>query len=369
MSVLLVLALLAQSTDFLTEGNRALDAQQYDRAVELFSKAATADPKDYAAQFQLGLAYSLLGKDAEAIPHYKSALEFMPGLYEAELNLGLSLLRSQNATEALPHLEAAAEKKPTVTAESALARALVQQKRLTEAEPHYRKAANLDASRKPDLLELAAAYEEAKKPAEAIAIYREFPEHAGAQKRLGLLLKAAGQGTESIAALEAAAAQSPTDANLVALAQAYLAAKRVTDAEAVAARAVSAQPKDSGLRLFYGRILRDQRKFPAAATQFLAAAQIKPDSVEAWNELAAALSIMDQYQQSITALDKVRSLGAESPGNLFLRALALDHLQQLKEALAAYQAFLGVSESKFPDQEFQARGRIRVLELEIRKRK
>src|SRR5258708_33994993 len=85
--------LLAQSPDLMEQGNQALDAKQYDRAVELFTHAAGADPKDYAAEFQLGLAYSLLGKDAEAVPHYKAALALKPGFYEAQLNLGLSLLR------------------------------------------------------------------------------------------------------------------------------------------------------------------------------------------------------------------------------------------------------------------------------------
>jgi tetratricopeptide (TPR) repeat protein len=369
MSVLLVLALLVQSTDFLSEGNRALDAKQYERAAELFSKAAEADPKDYAAQFQLALTYSMLGKDAEAISHYKTTLDLMPGLYEAELNLGLSLLRSQNSSEAVSHLETAVSKKSTVIGESALARALVQQKRASDADPHYRKAAELDAARKPDLMELASAYEQEQKPAEAIAIYREFPNDVNAQQRLGVLLKASGDTNASLAALEAAATQSPTDVNLVTLAKAYLSAKRFTDAENTAARASAAQPKDADLRLFYGRILRDERKFPAAATQFLAAAQIKPDSVEAWNELAAVLTVAEQYQQAIAALDRVRALGAETPGNLFLRALSLDHLQQMKEALAAYNAFLASSQGKFPDQEIQARGRVRVLELDIKKRK
>ena len=76
-----------------------------------------------------------------------------------------------------------------------------------------------------------------------------------------------------------------------------------------------------------------------ASEQFLAAAQLKPDSVEAWNELASALINSENYLQGLAALDRVKALGKETPGDLFFRAISLDKLRQLKPALAAYQAF------------------------------
>ena len=103
----LFVALLAQSANVVEDGSKALDAKQYDRAIELFTQAAAADPRDYAAQFQLALTYSLLGRDADAIPHYKATLGLKPGLYEAELNLGLSLLRTNDPVAAIPHFRAA----------------------------------------------------------------------------------------------------------------------------------------------------------------------------------------------------------------------------------------------------------------------
>src|ERR1700680_5126483 len=132
---IVLLVFLAQSADFQADGVKALDAKQYDVAVESFTKAVAADPKDYAARFQLGLAYSLLGKDSEAIPHYRTALELKPGLYEAELNLGICLLRVKDAEGALPHLRAAAEQKPQETQPAFyLARALLEKGQWKEAE-------------------------------------------------------------------------------------------------------------------------------------------------------------------------------------------------------------------------------------------
>src|SRR5256885_14938572 len=104
--------LLLQAADLSTQGMKALEAQKYEDAVQIFTKAVAQDPKDYGAHFHLALSYSLLNRDQEAIPEYKKVLELKPGLYEAELNLGMLLLRSKQAAEALPHLEAAAKAKP-----------------------------------------------------------------------------------------------------------------------------------------------------------------------------------------------------------------------------------------------------------------
>src|SRR5579863_2908247 len=203
----LLLALLAQSTNYLAEGNQALDAKQYDRAIELFTKAVAADPKDYSAEFQLALTYSLLGKDPDAIPHYRAALVLRPGLYEANLNLGLSLLRTKAAAAALPYLKAAVDQKPqqypaaeaafrnaaaldtrSGAAQSGWAEALLRQGRADDAKPHVDDAFALDRTFRHQYVELAELYENNHRNAEAIAMYREFPDDPIAQEHLGVLL-------------------------------------------------------------------------------------------------------------------------------------------------------------------------------------
>jgi tetratricopeptide (TPR) repeat protein len=365
---LLWLALIAQSPDLLQQGDQALDAKQYDRAIELFTRAAQADPKDYAAQFELGLAYSFLGKDADAIAHYKAALALKPDLAEAQLNLGLSLLRVKDPAAAQPYLESALAAKPSPTAESALARALARQGKPAEAEPHFRKAIAQDPSRRDDLLELASIYEAAKQPGRAIAIYREFPDRPQAQERLSVLLADAGHPDEAIVALQAAVAKAPTDENRLALAQAYVRANQLAKAEPIVAMLVGLEPRDRETRLFYGKILRDEHKLREAATQFSILLESHPEVPETWTELGNVLMAMEDYPQALDALDHVRALGAENAGHVFYRAVALDHLQRRAEAVENYHRFLAMSGGKFPNQEFQARQRARILEDELKRR-
>jgi tetratricopeptide (TPR) repeat protein len=400
-TTVLVLFLALQS-NYYELGLKALDEKRYQEAVDDFINAIAAEPKDYSLHFNLALAYSLMGKDAEAIPEYKKALEIKPGLYQAELNLGILLLREKQGADAVPYLTDAVSQKAkefrpnfylasalfasgefakaeqayktvleidpkSPDAELGLAHALAKQDRVAEAAPHFQNASTMNPNYRDGLLELASLYEAAKQAPEAIAIYQQFPNNPGAQERLGALLLASGQPADSIAHFQAAVAASPTPANRAALATAYLKNKEPDKALPVIENVLAADPNDFELRMLHGRILRDQRKFPQAAQDFLSATKIKPDSAEAWSELASVLVVGDDYPAALAALDKVAALHAEKAGHVFFRAIVLDKIHQQKPALESYQRFLAMSNGQNPDEEFQARQRIKILERELRR--
>lgn len=398
-----VVVLAAFQTNFYNDGLKALDAQQYQAAADDFTKALQADPKDFTAHFNLAFALGMLNKDADAIAEYKKALELKPNLYQADLNVGILLLRNKQATEAMPHLVSAVSQKPkefrpnfyfaealraegtypkaeeiyktalaidpkSAGAELGLAETLAKEDRLAEAAPHFKKAAELDPHYRDALLELASLYEKQKQPSEAIEIYRQFPENPGAQERVGALLFDAGRYSDAVTHFEEAVKNSPTPANRVALAQAYIKNKEPDKALPVVQQVLQSQPNDYDLRMLCGRLIRDQRKFPDAAQQFLAAVKLKPDSAEAWSELAGVLVLAENYPGALAALDKLAALHAEKPGHVYLRAIVLDKTHQLKPALESYQRFLAMDQDKNPDEDFKARQRARIIERELSKR-
>ena len=75
-------------------------------------------------------------------------------------------------------------------------------------------------------------------------------------------------------------------------------------------QALGESADDFDLRMFYGRLLRDARKFPDAEQQFLAASKMKPDAIQPWNELAGVLIVAEQYTHAIAALDRSRAWAA-----------------------------------------------------------
>jgi tetratricopeptide (TPR) repeat protein len=405
MLVVALLALWVQSTppDWQTQGFKALDEKRYDAAAEAFQKAVQADPKDYSALFNLALADSFLHRDSEAIAAYQKVLELKPRLFEAELNLGILLVRDHRDADAIPLLKQASLAKPkefrpvyylgeallaagqtdeserayeaalqidpkSAAAESGLARAVLKLDRLPEAAVHFQKAGELDASYKDQVLQLAEVYEARNQAADALRIYEQFPGNAGAQERAAQLLLAQGHAAEAIPRLEAAVKADPTQANRMALATAYIDAKQFDKGGILVAQALQSEPNNYNLRMMAGRLLRDQHKYTEATGQFLQATKIKGDAAGAWSDLAGVLVLAEQYPQALAALDRVKALGGEKPGHLFIRAISLDHLNLYKPALAAYQKFLEASTGQRPEEEFKARQRSRILAKEISKR-
>ncbi|HXA64633.1 MAG TPA: tetratricopeptide repeat protein [Bryobacteraceae bacterium] len=396
----LLVLFLAFQNNYYEQGLKALDQNQYQVAVDDFLKAIEAEPQEYTLHFNLALAYSLLGKDVDAIPQYKKVLELKPGLYQADLNLGITLVRSKQPADALPYLAAAVEQKPreyrpnyylaaallasddfpkaeqayataltldpkSPDAELGLAHALSKQNKLTDAAPHFKKAAELNPKYNDGLLELAALYEAQKQPAEAIALYQQFPDNPGAQERLGELLLSSGQPADAVTHFQAAIEKSPTTANRAALAEAYIKNKEPDKALPVTDAILSADPNNFDIRMLHGRILRDQRKFAAAAQDFARATQMKPDYPNPWSELAGVLVMSEDYPAALGALDRLAVLHAEKPGHVYLRAIVLDKIRQVKPALESYQKFLAMSNGQNPDEEFKARQRVRILQREI----
>jgi len=403
MWALAAILLFLQTPDYTAEGIKALDAAKYDQAAELFGKAVAADPKDYAARFHLALSYSMLKRDAESVAEYKKVLELKPGLYEAELNLGILLVRNKEPADAVPYLQQAVDQKPkefrprlywaqallesgdaakaeeqyraaldlnakSAAAELGLAHAQVKQGRLADAVPHFRAAAQIDPNYRDGLLELAGLYEKDHQSAEAIAIYQEFPENAAAQEHIGQLLLESQHSADAIAPLEAAMQKDPTPANRLALATAYLFDKQYAKALPLIDQSVAAEPANYALRMMYGRGLRDSKKYDPAAQQFFQATKLKPDSREAWKELAGMLYMLEKYPESLGALDRAHQFGDDTPANYYFHAITYDKLHALKPALENYREFLARSKGEFPDEEWKARQRAKLLDRELNKR-
>lgn len=382
------------------KGSQALDRGDYQQAEQIFSQLVAADAKDYFAHFNLGLAEVGLKKDDKAIAEFKQTLSLKPGLYQAQLNLGLVYLRDNQAGEAIPLLQAVVNSKPddakgrlylgeayrasgkwpqagseftevlkrdakNARASLGLGEALLHQGQLDQAKPHFDQAVELDPSLKPYLLEYAVALADAGHDDQALPLLAQFPNDAGACAKAGQLYLKVHQPDKAAEAFESAMRLDPTPANRLALATAYLRSNQKDKAVPLLKDALSASPNDWELQMTIGRIYRDEKKYSDAAAYFFNAAKLKPTGADAWSELAGVLTLAQQYPQALAALDKLHELNAEKPGHYYLRAIILDKLHQLKPALASYQQFLQTSNGQNPDQEFQARGRIKALQHEV----
>ena len=396
-----------RTKDPLQEAEDLLQKQQFAEAKEKLLALTSAQAKNPQAWFDLGYAQSHLGEAAGAIAAYRKAVELEPGWFEANLNLGLDLAKSGDPAAAVPVLQHAIELKPSAKstgtatmarAQLALAQALEQSKadpKLTAAA--YDKAAEMKGDpeltvRAGEMLQaagdLAGAEQRYLKTAQAgnaggmarlidlLARQKRYsdaegwlrkyteqnPQDANARVQMARLLAAEGKKPEAIAMLQPLTGPGASPAASRELASLYMDNKQYAEAEPLLRQALEKNQADPQLHLDLGVAMLHQLKYPDAEAAFVKALQLKPDSAEALGYLAEAARQNKHDELAIRALDARARLAPETPFTYFLRATAYDNLRAYKQAIENYKQFLAVAGGKYPDQEFQARHRLKAIE-------
>ena len=391
------------AADALKDAESLLQKQQYPQAEEKLRALIVTQSENPQAWFDLGFAQSHQSKTNEAITAYKKATQLDPKWFEAQQNLGLALAKSGDLTAAAAALKTAVTLKPTIGGQQALAAAWLSLAQVTEDnQPQeslaaYQKAAELDPTSSEAQLGIAhmtersgittAAEQQYLKLAEAgnndsiehlIGLYlkqKRFadaetwlhkyisanPQNTAAQLQLGKLLAAEGKTQEAIATFEPLYKTSPDPKIARDLASLYLETKQYPAAADLLRPLIQQSPADAPLYLDYGTALMHQLKYAEAQPVLLKAVQLNPGMIQAYSDLAYAAEQNKNYELTIRVLDARAKLQPETPGTYFLRATAYDNLRMYKPAAANYKLFLGVAAGKFPDQEFQARHRLKAI--------
>jgi tetratricopeptide (TPR) repeat protein len=392
-----------RAADALKDAESLLQKQQYSQAEEKLKALIATQAENPQAWFDLGFAQSHLGKTTDAIAAYKKATQLSPKWFEAQQNLGLALAKSGDLTAAAAALKIAVTLAPTTGGKQALAAVWISLAQVTEesapqdALAAFQKAAELDptnsetqlgvarmaersgnaAAAEQQYLKLAGAgnndsierliglYLKQKRFADAESWLHKYisanPQNTAAQLQLGKLLAGEGKMQEAIDMLEPLYKSSPDPKLARALASLYLETKQYPAAADLLRPLIAQSPTDAQLHLDYGTALMHQLKYPEAQTVLLKAVQLNPNIVQTYSDLAYAAEQNKNYELTIRVLDARAKLQPETPATYFLRATAYDNLRMYKPAAANYKLFLGVAGGKFPDQEFQARHRLKAI--------
>lgn len=392
------------ASDPLQEAETLLQTQQYAQAEEKLKALSESQARNPQFWFDLGFAQSHQEKTQDAVTAYQKAVDMAPDWFEANLNLGLDLIKANNSAAAVPVLKHTVALKPNSGGDKALGKAWLSLARALEeggtdlmgaataydkaaelnpsdpsltvhagnllqrsgdgdgAERHYTKAALTgDASGMAQLIDLLNQH---KRYADAEVWLRKYlkqnPRDSSAVILLGQTLIAEGKGEEAIAMLE----PLNTTGNFAAkrqLADLYVDDKKYAAAIPILQQLVEKEPSDSRLHLKLGIALLHGLKYADAEAELLRAVQLKPDLAEAYFELAYAAQQNKHYELSIRALDARAKLQPETSGTYWLRAVSYDNLHAFKPAAENYKLFLEASGGKSPEQEFQARHRLKAI--------
>ena len=364
-----------------------------------------AHPADARALFDLGYVTDAQNRLDDAASLYHRAVEANPQLFEAHLSLGLLLARQNKLAEARLELTAATildpgDAGPAMKARAWRALAQIDRKTdTTQASNDLLEALKLTPETPDDTLLAANLAEQAGQYAAAETAYRRIlakdPKSAPANAGLAHLLIAHKLYPEAETLLRAALEQSPDDPALTAQLATVLAAQDKAEAlpliqklhdthpadsaitgmlAEVLAEAgdpagsdqlylglLAASPNDPALLIGHGQNLIRQLKYAQAFAVFDKATQLEPANADGWSGLAFAASRTNQPSITLHALTMRSKYLPEIPSTYFLWATAYDALHQ-KAAATYYHHFLDSSAGKFPDQEWQARQRLILLE-------
>ena len=361
---------------------------------------------DARALFDAGYASDADNKQDQAEAYYGRAVQADPKSFEAQLALGLLLAREGKLDDARAHLAAATTLDPSPAGAATKARAwraLAQIDRRTdqsEASNDLLEALKLSPETPQDTLLAAGLAEQNGQLEAAEKAYRrviaEDPNNTEAAAGLGHILLVRKQYAEAETLLRAALDKKPDDPVLTAqlaaaltaqddadalpllqklhdahphdenitrmLAEVLSQAGKTADSDQLYTQLIAAHPGDAGLYTAHGENLIRQQKNQEAFAAYSRATEIDATDADAWSGLAFAASKVGQPSVALHSLTMRSKYLPENASTYFLWATSYDKLHDRNAAITYYHHFLEASAGKFPDQEWQARQRLLVLE-------
>ena len=354
------------------------DAQNRNQDAALnYRKALEADPKSFEAQISLGLLLARTGETAEARSALEAATQLNPGnagyigkakVWRALARIDLAGVDGKvDAAQAAIDLVEALKLSPETEDDTLMAATLAEKNNDPDAaEREYRKArrtypdSTLAVAGLAHLLITQKKYPDAEELLKTALSKR--PEDPALTAQLAAVLVAEDKA-EALPLLQSIHAKRPEDSNLTRmLAQVTADAGEYTDSDKLYLDLLAADPKNPDLLCGHGQNLIRLRRYPEAVKVFQQATDLDETDGEAWNGLAFSSFETHQTQITLHALTARSKYLPENATIYFLWATAYDTLHDKSQAVAYYRRFLDSAEGKFPDQEWQAKQRLKLLQ-------
>jgi Flp pilus assembly protein TadD len=354
------------------------DAQgRLDDAANLYRRAVEADPKSFEAHLSLGLLLARQGRDEDARPELITATELDPGQAGPALKARAWRALAQidkpgpdkpgDAIQASNDLLEALRLSPETPADTLLAANLAESAgQFDAAEAAYRRLLAADPNSLEAQTGLAHVLILRKQYPDAEAFIRGALEHSPDSPALNAQLAtvlAAQDKAEALPLLQKLHNNHPDDQAISRMLADVLAqAGDAAGADKIYVTLLASSPDDVGLLVAHGQNLTRQLKYSEALEAFDKATKLDSSNGDAWSGLAFAASKTHQPQLTLHALTMRSKFLPEVPATYFLWATSYDTLHDRASAAVYYHHFLESSGGKFPDQEWQARQRLLVLE-------
>jgi len=395
----------------LTDAEAAIASSDWKTAAARLDAYLQTHATDARALFDAGYVADHQDQLDRAAAFYRRAVEANPNSFESHLGLGLLLARQGKRDEAHSELIAATTLNPGESGPELKARAWRALARLDKPGPDGEGNANvasnelleaLKISRETadDTLLAADLAEDLGKHDAAEAAYRRVlasdPKSVAANSGLAHVLIERKQYPEAEKLVRAALQLEPESPVLSAQLATVLAAQNNADALPLLQKLHAAHPEnlaitgmladvlaeagdapgsdklytmllgknpdDISLLVSHGQNLVRQQQYTQALAVFDKATKLDSANADAWTGIAFSASKLHQPSLAIHALTMRSKFLPDVSATYFLWATSYDTLNDKVAAITYYHHFLESSGGKFPDQEWQAKQRLLVLE-------
>jgi tetratricopeptide (TPR) repeat protein len=348
------------------------DAQdRFADAESLYRRAIDADTKSFEAHLSLGLLLARQGNTDDARPELAIATQLDPGdmgpAAKARAWRALARIdREDDPTEASNDLLEALKLSPETTADTLLAANIADQAGEFDAEAAaYRRVLGKDPNSTDATTGLAHALIELKQYPEAETLLRPAVEKSPDDPTLAAQLAtvlAAQDKAEAIPLLQKLHDAHPKDPDLSRMLASVLAESGdYAGSDRLYVSLLAATPNDPAVLVALGQNLVRQQRYADAFATFNKATELDAANADGWSGLAFAASKIGHPDVTLHALTMRSKYLPEIPSTYFLWATAYDNLHQRGQAVSYYKQFLESAAGKFPDQEWQARQRLKLL--------
>jgi len=343
-----------------------------DDAARLYRRAAEANPQSFEAHVELGMLLARQSKFDEEREELATATKLDPGVAgavaKAKAWRALARIdRTDNPTKAADDLMEALKLSPETTDDTLLAAGLADQNGQYEAaENAYRRVLAADPKSAPANAGLAHLLIAKKQYPDAETFLRaalqQSPGDTALTTQLATVL-AEQDKAEALPLFQKLHADNPNDAVITRmLAQVLADAGDAAASDKLYAELLVATPEDTDLLVAHGQNLIRELKNAEAFMVFDKATSLDPASADGWSGLAFAASKIGRPAVTLHALTMRSKYLPEVPSTYFLWATAYDTLHDKTAAATYYHHFLDSAAGKYPNQEWQARERLKLLE-------
>jgi enediyne biosynthesis protein E4 len=287
-----------------------------DLADQVYREAARLDPQAPEAPYRLGKIALEAGRYADALAHFRNALNRQPDLRGALQGLGLAYAAQGKTAQAEAQFQAVIRLAPDFAeAYTHLGKIYARTGRLDEAIQAYQRVIKLEPDRAQGYHNLGAVLS-AQGLADAAMVQfqealRRDPHYLPARNDLGALYAERGQIEEAIAAFSSAVRLDPTRTeSYYNLAMAYAARG---DAQAMIQElqeTLRLDPRHVEAHLGLGIGYVEQGKMDAAVERFRTVVRLDPQHARAHSALAAVYLQQQQYALARQHAQKAAKLGA-----------------------------------------------------------